>query len=238
MKAREVPEGAGAAVRRVFPTVEQQPMDPFVLLDEFSIKPPAGFPEHPHRGFEIVTYMLKGGFMHRDSMGNKLTVRDGGVQRITTGRGIIHAEMPASGEVNYGLQLWINLPRKLKQIEPDYQVVEGETLPIRHQEGALVRTIIGEDSPVQLRTPVKYLDVTLDAGCSFTYDLPADFKTLIYLLSGSGKACGEGPWEAGTLLVLGGDGSVHACAESQLRFVLLAGKPWLEPIRLHGPFVD
>jgi redox-sensitive bicupin YhaK (pirin superfamily) len=120
-KAVGTEEGEGAFVRRLFPTQDFNYLDPFVLFDEFFVIPPAGFPDHPHRGFEVITYMRGGAFLHRDSMGNEQIIKAGGVQRITTGRGIVHAEMPGTKGVNHGLQIWINLPRRLKGLEPSYQ---------------------------------------------------------------------------------------------------------------------
>ncbi len=122
-------EGRGARVQRVFPTQLTGYQDPFVLLDDFAVAEPAGFPDHPHRGFEAFTYMIEGGFHHKDNLGNDSVVETGGTQRFTAGKGARHSEMPGSGGVNRGLQLWINLPRSLKKMEPEYEPIHGDDIP-------------------------------------------------------------------------------------------------------------
>lgn len=235
--ALEAEEGVGARVRRVFPTSHLRHLDPFVLLDEFYVTSPAAFPDHSHRGFEAVTYMLEGGFHHRDKVGNDRIVSAGGVQRFTAGRGIVHAELPATPNLNHGLQLWINLPRRLKGIEPDYQQVEPSAIPERKTGGARIRTVVGEDSPVRLHTPMRYLGVALEPGAAFEDEILSEWNALVCVLEGPLRLDGL-ELASGEAAVLEPGGKVTAVAEGPARFVLITGKPHGEPIRQHGPFVD
>jgi len=235
--AIETEEGAGARVRRVFPTSHLDHLDPFVLLDEFYVTPPAAFPDHTHRGFEAVTYMLEGAFHHRDDMGNDSIVSAGGVQRFTAGKGLVHAELPGTPDLNRGLQLWVNLPRRLKGIEPDYQQVEPSAIPASSTEGRRIHTVAGEGSPVQLHTPVRYLDVALESGVTFEDEILAEWNALIYILEGQLRLNGS-ELNSGEAATLESGGKVTAVAEEPTRFVLLTGKPHGEPIRQRGSFVD
>jgi len=239
--ARETPEGAGAVVRRALPSAQLPSLDPFVLLDEFFVQPPAAFPEHPHRGFEIVTYVLDGSFRHRDTLGNDSTLPAGGIQRITTGRGIQHAEMPQAEGMNRGLQLWINLPRALKGIEPEYQAVPPAAIPATAGDGYRVRQVVGGSSPVRLHTPVLYLDVALEPGKTWSEQVPSTYAGFLYVLEGSGRFGADAKeGGAGQLLVLGPGDEARATASGRepLRFALVAGQPLGEPIRIRGSFVD
>src|SRR6056297_2002791 len=158
LKARETSDGAGARIKRLFPGPAFSHFDPFVLLDEFFVTPEAGFPEHPHQGFEAVTYMLEGAFRHKDNLSNDSVVSAGGVQRFSAGKEIRHAEMPGTDGMNHGLQLWINLPRDMKDSSPTYQQVNPKDIPVESQNGVEIRTIIGNDSPVAVNTNVLYQD--------------------------------------------------------------------------------
>lgn len=235
--AVKMEEGAGARVRRVFPTSHLRHLDPFVLLDEFYVTPPAAFPDHPHRGFEAVTYMLEGAFHHRDSMGNDRVVSAGGVQRFTAGRGLVHAELPGTEGLNHGLQLWVNLPHRLKETEPDYQQVEPSAIPEHEAEGVRIRTVVGEGSQVELRTPVRYIDVALEPGVAFENEIPMGWNALVYVLEGELRLDGS-ELTAGKAVMLEPRGKVTAVAEGSARFVLIVGEPHGEPIRQHGSFVD
>ena len=235
--ALETEEGAGARVRRVFPTLHLPHLDPFILLDEFYVTPPAGFPDHPHRGFEAVTYMLEGAFHHRDNLGNDRIVPAGGVQRFTAGRGLIHAELPGTPNLNRGLQLWINLPRRLKAVAPDYQQVEPSAIPERKIGGARTRIVVGQDSPVQLHTPMRYLDIALEAGASFEDEILPEWNALVYVLEGRLRL-DELELILSEAAVIEPGGKVTAVAVALARFVLLTGKPHGEPIHQHGPLVD
>jgi redox-sensitive bicupin YhaK (pirin superfamily) len=185
--AVETPEGEGAIVKRVFPTRQLTHFDPFTLLDEFAIEPPAGFPDHPHGGFEAVTYMLKGGFHHVDNLGNDTIVMAGGVQRFTAGKPIIHSELPGTRGLNRGLQLWVRPPTKLQNLEPTYQQVDPKDIPENTINGHNVRTVVGEKSPVKLHTEVTYLDVTLQPDLAFTSNIRREFNAFVYVLEGTVK---------------------------------------------------
>ena len=231
--ARETAEGAGARVKRAFPSYELRTLDPFVLLDEFFVVPPAGFPEHPHGGFEIVTYMLEGAFRHWDNLGNDRTIPVGGVQRITAGRGIRHSELPGTDGMNHGLQLWVNLPKRLKSIDPGYQEVLAEEMPQLRGEAWAARVIVGESSPTRLHTLVLYLDVRLEPGARFRRRLPEGWTVLVYVLEGELSQPEARP---GILLTL--EREVELGSVTAARFALIAGEPWREPIRLAGSFVE
>jgi len=167
-RAVEMDEGSGATVKRAFPTSRSKSIDPFVLLDEFFVPPEAGFPEHPHGGFEIVTYMLDGALKHRDSTGVERTVSRGEAQYIRIGEGIRHSEMPSGGEESHGLQLWVNLPRKLKDADPSYRSADPEELPVEEFDGATATTVVGDESPLNFATPVKYRVVEIEPGGSWS----------------------------------------------------------------------
>jgi redox-sensitive bicupin YhaK (pirin superfamily) len=255
VEAQGTAEGAGAFVYRALPVAGIGAVDPFLLLDEFSVSPPAGFPLHPHRGFEIITYMVEGAFAHGDSAGNQSTVAAGGLQKITAGRGIEHSETPMAPGRNTGLQLWINLARAQKGVEPDYQQLQAGEVPVEQRDGATVRVLAGADSPIRLHTPALYLDVALAPGATFTQPVPADWQGFAYVLSGGGQfganraqgrrrqvlvfgaSSEEGAGSGGTPA---GDDSitVTAAAGEPLRFALAAGHPHREPVRWRGPFVD
>ena len=236
--AIEMSEGDGVDVNRLFPvSSKRMNFDPFVLWDNFNIGPDRGFPTHPHRGFEAITYMFTGSIEHKDNLGNHSTVTSGGAQRFTAGRGIEHSEMPDSQNMSNGIQLWINLPKSLKSIEPDYQQVDKENIPVKDIAGGRVSTIVGDDSPVKLKTPVRYLEVNLEKTAELVENVPDDFRGFIYLLNGQLKVNNEtmNPREAfffENIKAL----DIEALTES--RFMLCMGKPHREPILQYGPFVD
>lgn len=237
LAARQGQEGEGAEVFRLFPVPGSRwNLDPFVLFDHFRIGPGSGFPTHPHRGFEAITYLLEGGIRHRDSLGNDSTMGAGGAQRFTAGRGLEHSEMPA-GE-SAGIQLWINLPRAQKSIEPDYQAVPPEDLPVRPFAGGERRIVVGEGSPLRLHTPVHYEILRLEPGAAVTMAVPPGWQGLAYVLEG-GILLGGRPLaarEAG--LFAGRERLELAAGEQAAEVVWLAGRPHGEPLRQHGPFVD
>ncbi|CAO2832160.1 unnamed protein product [Amaranthus hypochondriacus] len=238
-------EGDGAIVRRSIGRPGLKFLDPFLMLDEFSVSAPAGFPDHPHRGFETVTYMLEGAFAHQDFAGHKGVIRTGDVQWMTAGRGIVHSEMPVGDGVNKGLQLWINLSSKDKMIEPNYQELPSEDIPRAEKDGVEVGVIAGESmgihSPVYTRTPTMYLDFTLQPGASFAQPIPESYNAFIYIIEGEGVfgSSSSKPMSAHQCLVLGpGDGLyVWNVSSKQLRFVLIGGQPLNEPVVQYGPFV-
>ena len=234
--SRSAIDGQGATVQRVFPSPQLRHLDPFVLLDDFDVRAPAGFPEHPHRGFEAFTYMLEGRFHHRDTMGNDSIVGPGGTQRFNSGRGARHSEMPATEGSNRGLQLWVNLPRRLKSMEPEYAATDPEMTPVQTDTKQRVRTVIGPGSAVALHTQVDYLDVELLAEGTFTREIPTGRNTLLYVIAGQLRldsqsvARGEG--------VLLGAGRLEVHGRPGTRFAYLSGRPHDEPILHRGPFVD
>ncbi|VAH96950.1 unnamed protein product [Triticum turgidum subsp. durum] len=188
-------EGQGATVRRSIGGHEVRNLDPFLLLDEFSVSKPGGFPDHPHRGFETVTYMLDGVFTHQDFSGHTGTIRTGDVQWMTAGRGIVHSEMPAADGVQKGLQLWINLASKDKMIEPRYQELESKDISQAEKDGVAVRIIAGEAfgvrSPVYTRTPTMYMDFTMQPGSQLHQPIPEGWNAVVYIIEGEGVFAGQ-----------------------------------------------
>ena len=236
--AIEMSEGDGVDVHRLFP-VRQDRMnyDPFVLWDNFNLGPDRGFPTHPHRGFEAITYMFTGSIEHKDNLGNHSTVTSGGAQRFTAGRGMEHSEMPDSVENSNGIQLWINLAQNKKTIEPGYQQVNEENIPNIEFEGGNKRVIVGEGSPVQLETPVRYLDVYLQSGATMTEQVPNDFRGFIYLLSGE-LTINENNVNSKEAAFFENVEELNIKALEESHFMLCMGQPHGEPIRQYGPFVD
>ena len=236
-QATEMKEGDGADVKRLMPVPGFMNYDPFVLWDDFTVKPGTGFPTHPHRGFEAITYMFEGTMHHEDNLGNKSTVSAGGAQRFTAGKGISHSEMPSPDGPSRGIQLWINLPKRLKRIPPDYQQVDADDFPQKNIDNGKLRTIVGDGSPLKLHTPVQYLDVQLQAGGEYSEVVPAEFRGLVYLIGGSATVCGK-ELETGDACFLEDIDALALRAHRPCRFMVCLGKPHREPIRQWGPFVD
>lgn len=242
--AKSQREGVGAIVRRGIGRSELRNLDPFLMLDHFSVSPPGGFPDHPHRGFETVTYMLEGGMTHQDFAGRKGTIRAGDVQWMTAGRGIIHSEMPAEVN-NNGLQLWINLSSNDKMIEPNYQELPSENIPSGEKDGVEVRVIAGEsmgvNSPVYTRTPTMFLDFTMSPGTQLHQNIQESWNSFAYIMEGEGVfgSSNSSPIMAHHVIVFTqGDGlSVWNNSSKPLRFVLIGGQPLNEPVAQYGPFV-
>ncbi|KAM3327427.1 pirin-like protein isoform X1 [Capsicum chacoense] len=243
--ARAQNEGDGAIVRRSIGRPELQNLDPFLMLDEFNVSPPAGFPDHPHRGFETVTYMLQGAFTHQDFAGHKGTIRTGDVQWMTAGRGIVHSEMPAGPGSHKGLQLWINLSSKDKMTEPRYQELLHGNIPKAERDGVSVTILAGESmgvkSQIFTRTPTMYLDFTLKSASEHHQPIPESWNAFVYIVEGEGAfgSPDSTPTLAHHCLVLGsGEGlSVWNKSSKPLRFVLIGGQPINEPVVQYGPFV-
>lgn len=244
-------DGAGVKLMRVIGSRVLPDLDPFLLLDEFRSDDPndyiAGFPAHPHRGFETVTYMLAGRMRHGDNQGNKGLLGPGSVQWMTAGRGIVHSEMPEQENgLMWGFQLWVNLPSQDKLTAPRYQDIAPERIPEGREPGVTVRVIAGEFAGV--RGPVEapatvpvYLDVRLDSGSHFEVSLPETHNAFVYVYQGS-VTVGEGdPAERvnrGELAVLGHGSVFRARSEDgAARFILVAGRPLREPVARYGPFV-
>ncbi|XP_063413947.1 pirin-like isoform X2 [Mytilus trossulus] len=247
IQSKEQDEGVGAKVRRSVGSNQLRNFDPFLLLDDFRVKAPAGFPDHPHRGFETVTYVLEGGVTHEDFCGHKDTIHPGDLQWMTAGRGIVHCEMPHGTEQAHGLQLWVNLASKDKMTAPAYQELLDKDIPKTKQDGVHVKVIAGESlgikSPVYTRTPTMYLDFQLDQGAVLNQPIPQGWNSFIYTLSGKasfGEDSAAKQHHAHYTLVLdkNGDGiRVENKSPEVCRFVLIGGKPLGEPVKQHGPFV-
>lgn len=220
--------------RRVFPTEARRHLDPFVLCERFYIEPHQGFDTHPHRGFEIVSYMLEGGMAHDDSMGHSSVAREGDAMRVTTGSGMEHSELPDDDAPCSGLQLWINLPRERKTVDPGYEDADSEELPTEDVGGATVTTVVGEGSPLDLWTPVEYLDVRVSG--EWTWEVPDGWSGFLYCISGSGTLDGHAISEAQCLTVE--DGASLALSGPDLRVAAVSGEPHDQPIRQRGPFVE
>ncbi|KAL3694899.1 hypothetical protein R1sor_008550 [Riccia sorocarpa] len=243
--SKEQDEGEGARVRRSIGRPEMKQLDPFLLLDHFSVTPPAGFPDHPHRGFETVTYLLKGIGTHQDFAGHKGIMGPGDLQWMTAGRGIVHCEMPGGTEASVGLQLWVNLAAKDKMIEPNYQELSNKDVPKVEKDGVRVSVIAGESfgvkSPVYTRTPTMYLDFTMQPGTSLHQAVPEGWNAFVYILEGQLIIGSEdaSPIDSFHTVQLGpGDGvSVWNKGTSAAQFVLIGGQPLNEPVVQHGPFV-
>jgi len=245
--SREQAEGVGARVRRSIGRPELRNHDPFLMLDEFNVDKNGGFPDHPHRGFETVTYMLEGQFQHEDFAGHKGTIGPGDLQWMTAGRGIVHSEMPVKSNTRaHGLQLWINLPKEHKMCEPQYQeLLDKEVKRANPEEGVEIKVIAGEShgvsSQVYTRTPTMYLDIKMEKNKTLVQTIPASFTGFIYTLRGTifvGDNAFKG--EAHHTLTFSEDGAETVkitTKDDNAHFVLIAGEPLREPIVQHGPFV-
>ena len=252
VQGRPASDGAGVKLTRVIGSPELDMLDPFLLLDEFGTDRAedyvAGFPEHPHRGFETVTYMLDGRMRHRDNHGNEGVLVPGSVQWMTAGRGLVHSEMPEqeSGRMR-GFQLWVNLPARDKMTDPRYQEFAPDRIPVaRPADGVEVKVIAGQvgdtTGPIdQPATAPVYLDIGLQPGVAWDYALPEGHAAFAYVFEGAatlghGEDAREVP--AQSLAVLGGGETVALRAgEAGARLILVAGRPLREPIARHGPFV-
>jgi hypothetical protein len=246
--AKPVTEGAGVSLKRAFGFYELPQFDPFLLFDDFRNEKPEdyikGFPWHPHRGIETITYMLEGFAEHGDSMGNSGTIGPGDVQWMTAGSGIIHQEMPKPGPdlKMYGFQLWANLPASHKMMNPRYQEVKSSTIPVvTLPDGTVIRVICGEANGV--RGPVKdiiidpeYLDITVPAGIEYLHPVKKGYTAFAYVIGGEGEMgrLGDG------MLVLfddDGDGVGFRASGEGMRLLMVSGKPLNEPISWGGPIV-
>ena len=243
-------DGAGVKLTRVLTGKLQQRLDPFLMLDAFGSDDPddyiGGFPDHPHRGFETVTYMLSGRMRHRDSAGHEGLLQNGGVQWMTAGRGVIHSELPEQEDgVMEGFQLWLNLPAHLKMSEPWYRDFPSDAIPeYVTAEGVTVRVIAGSSNGVDgavsrdITEPL-FLDIHLPAGASFATALPGTHNAFIYVYRGA-VSIGDEQIEAQRMGILSNtpqaDG-VLLTANEAARLILVAGKPLNEAIVQYGPFV-
>jgi len=255
----ETLEGGGFLVRRPFPTPAFSEFDPFLLLDEMGpmgLGPgeAKGAPDHPHRGFETVTYMLSGELEHKDSRGHSGRLRPGDVQWMTAGAGVVHSEMPSAeferaGGRMHAFQLWVNLPKRDKMIKPRYQEIPSSQIPkATSGDGLVTVTVIagealGQKAVIETRTPIMYLHYRIKAGGSVTQHLPGAFNGFAYVVEGKGKFGAEREHaEDGQMVLFAQDGDEVLIenatdASTTLEVLLIAGLPLSEPVARYGPFV-
>ncbi|MBN9567119.1 MAG: pirin family protein [Alphaproteobacteria bacterium] len=245
-------DGAGVKLTRMIGTPQLPDLDPLLMLDVIRSDDPkgyiAGFPEHPHRGFETVSYMIKGSMQHRDSHGGKGLISDGGVQWMTAGRGVVHSEMPAQNDgALFGFQLWINLPAAEKMRDPWYRDIAATAIPdVPLEDGATARLIAGRwngvEGPAPARATAPFIaDVTIPAYGKQTIPLPDGHNAFAFVFQGSAQFGPEGEGtrvKDGEIAVLSADGALSVSAQAAgARFLVVAGKPLREPIAKYGPFV-
>ena len=252
LRSEPTMEGAGVHLKRAFGFHQAPQLDPFLLLDDFHADDPRhyikGFPWHPHRGIETITYVLQGKVEHGDSMGNAGTIDSGDVQWMTAGSGIVHQEMPRGQQdgLMWGFQLWANLPAAQKMMPPRYQEVKSEQIPeVMLDSGAKVKVICGEVAGV--KGPVRdividpeYLDITVPPDTTFQHPVHRDHRGFAYIIEGEGNfdTQGEDPLGVEHLVVFGeGDGIAVSAASRPVRFLLVSGRPIGEPVAWRGPIV-
>jgi quercetin 2,3-dioxygenase len=255
----ETLEGGGFLVRRPFPQASFSEFDPFLLLDEMGpieVAPgeAKGAPDHPHRGFETVSYMLAGDLEHKDSRGHAGRLRAGDVQWMTAGAGVVHAEMPSrefarTGGRMHAFQLWVNLPQRDKMTKPRYQEIPGAQIPKATSADGLVRVSViageamGEKAVIETRTPIIYLHYRIEPGGTITQQVPAAYNAFAYVVEGEGLFGEEGERaEDGQMVLFVQDGDEvrienPADAKTALAVLLIAGVPLNEPVARYGPFV-
>ena len=245
-------EGAGFVVHRPFPTERLDHLDPFLLLDEMGpmeLGPgeAEGAPDHPHRGFETVTYLLEGEFVHADSQCNTGRLAPGDVQWMTAGDGVVHSEMPAEkirrdGGRVHGFQLWVNLPRADKRMRPRYQDVRASSIPVAESADGKVRVrviageALGKRAVIDTRTPIFYLHFSLQPGGRHTQPAPRDHNVFAYVVEGAIETGGRRV-RKGQMAVFGPGDAVELGADGAAEVLLLGGRPLGEPVARHGPFV-
>ena len=245
VKGIQTSDGAGVNLTRIIASPSLNMLDPFLLLDEFGSDNPddyiAGFPPHPHRGFETITYMLNGKFRHKDTAGNEGYLTDGSVQWMTAGKGVVHSEMPEQTEgLVRGFQLWLNLPKEKKMIEPAYNDIPADEIPTVSIPGGQIKIIAGTFSgitgPGRSHTGMLYYDISLDTGSDITVPIEDGWNSFCYVYEGA-ISCGQ-PVSKGHLAVLGTE-DIFRCTsiEDNTRFILVAGVPLNEPVARGGPFV-
>jgi len=247
IRAMAMSEGAGVTVHRTIGTPALKNLDPFLMLDHFSSDDPddyiAGFPDHPHRGFNTFTYMLDGHMLHQDSMGNRGDLHAGGAQWMKAASGVIHSEMPQQDNgLMRGFQLWINLPKTEKMSDPGYQEFQPGSFPIIETDQSIVKLIVGEykgkKSPISdPNTYVQYLDVSIAPDSEFSISMDNTREGFVYLFEGS-AIIAESQLEQHNFAVLGdGDNVAVTAGPDGARLILVSGQPLNEPIVQYGPFV-
>mgnify|MGYP001348376173 CR=1 FL=1 len=249
VKALNASDGAGVKLKRSIGTPEADYVDPFLMLDEFGSENKddyvAGFPPHPHRGIETVTYMLNGEFEHQDSTGAKGIMKSGDVQWMKTGRGIIHSEMPAMSDGKLlGFQLWINMPAKMKKNKPEYLYIKSNELGIHKDSEKIIKVIAGKfekaEGPEKKHNvePI-YFHIVLNEGKEFVCEVPEGHNSFIYILKGELKIGKHDhpKTENSNLILLQRGNKLLVKADKKTEFLFIAGKPLDEPIARGGPFV-
>ena len=247
VRSTPVSEGAGVTVHRTIGTPELRNLDPFLMLDHFSSDDPddyiAGFPDHPHRGFNTFTYMLDGHMLHQDSMGNRGDLKAGGAQWMKAASGVIHSEMPQqTNGMMRGFQLWINLPKQHKMSEPGYQEFQPGSFPVINEPDATVKVVVGnyggQQSPIQdPYTRVQYLDVTISAGGKFSQELNSELQGFVYLFEGNAEIEGSSLQQHDFAVIGDGDSVLVTAGKEGARLIIVSGLPLNEPIVQYGPFV-
>jgi redox-sensitive bicupin YhaK (pirin superfamily) len=252
-------EGEGFLVNRSFPTDSISYIDPFLLLDEMGpidFKPgeAKGATDHPHRGFETVTYLIEGIFEHKDSSGNSGKLNAGDIQWMTAGSGVIHSEMPEvefrkKGGRLHGFQLWVNLPKKDKMTNPNYQDIPSSEIPVVKlvEDSGHVKVIAGEafdvKSTIRTKIPIQYLHFTLNPGSKIIHHLQSNYNAFVYIISGEGTFGDDEKYaKRGNVIIFNNDGEnieikSFKDANEPLQFLLIAGVPLNEPVARYGPFV-
>ncbi len=236
-RALDMKEGKGVNVKRLMPVSGLRNYDPFVLWDDFTVTPGNGFPDHPHRGFEAITYLYSGSIKHTDNLGNSSTVTSGGAQRFTAGKGIVHSEMPNEESPTRGIQCWINLPRRLKQVEPEYQQVDAEAFPTHEKNDMKIKVLVGDNSPLKIKIAIRYLDVELNGGASYVEKIPSGMRGFIYVADGD-VAINRQPYRSGESAFFDGEDKIKINTDKPGRVMIAYGKPHGEPIIQYGPYVD
>ncbi|GAA0854475.1 pirin family protein [Aliiglaciecola litoralis] len=246
VSASSTQDGAGVKLKRVIGQSALRHLDPFLMLDEFGADDPndylAGFPSHPHRGFQTVTYMLEGKMQHKDSEGNHGVIEKGGIQWMNAGKGIIHEEMPQhSDKPLHGFQLWVNLPASEKMSPPDYQDIQADQVPVIINANTEVKLLaghyLGQTGPVSTQTvePL-FLDITFNDDDEITIPLPSEHNGFVYCYQQQVEISGQ-PFEKGQLAVLSNGQRVVIKGGSNAKCIVVAAAPLNEPIVQYGPFV-
>jgi redox-sensitive bicupin YhaK (pirin superfamily) len=247
-EGQRVSDGAGVRMTRMIGTPKLRTLDPFLMLDFFSSEAAsdyvAGFPNHPHRGFETVTYMLAGRMRHKDNHGHEGVIEPGGIQWMTAGRGVIHSEMPEQAEgLMKGFQLWVNLPARLKMTEPAYFEFGDQSLPLETRDGAAIKvlagkTSLGTASPVaNTHVGARYFDVRLAPGASFSEPAPGGSTAAVVLFEGAATVAGKSVTSPSVAVLGEGDMVDVMAGANGARFLFLSGRPLREPVAWAGPFV-
>ena len=244
VKGVKTSDGAGVNLRRLIGSSELNMLDPFLLLDEFGSENPddyiGGFPPHPHRGFETITYMINGKFRHKDTAGNEGFLTDGSVQWMTAGKGVIHSEMPEQTEgLIHGFQLWLNLPKKKKMMNPSYHDIPTNDIPKKKISGGIVKIIAGSFKgvvgPGKPHTPMFYFDILLEKNSEIIFPIHKDWNSFLYVYDG--KISCDKIVKKGSLALLSSDGDFQCKAEETSKFLLIGGEPLNELVARGGPFV-